>query len=210
MAKPPKEHLCKRILIVEGYSDLLFCAEFLAHLGKLEGVYIKEFKGKSNVLKRETLEDYLSQQRLAEMESIGILVDADENPSGTSCSLKDSLQAITGRSLSEGVWNEGVPKLGFFVAPDGVNRGEIETLVWNIWSGNPGHETGKDSVLKHLEAMETANAEWKAKSPDKARIGAFLAAAYDEDPRLGAGAREKLFDFNDPGFDRLREFLMGL
>jgi len=202
----PEEAECERVLIVEGYSDLHFCVAFLRHLGRLERVFIKNFGGKDNILKRKVLAAELSPQRLASKRAIAFLLDADDDSHRTAKSLRNLLSDITGREINEGQWNPGEPGLGFFVTPDGTNPGEIETLVWNVWSEKAGHAEGKQSVLDHLARMEAAG--WPAKSPDKARIGAFLAAAYDEDPRLGAGAREGLFDFDDPGFDRLRKFLM--
>ena len=205
MKRPPIEAECDRILIVEGYSDLHFCAAFLRHLGRHEGVFIRNFGGKANILKKATLSAELSPQRLTEKHAIGILLDADGDPRGTAQALGSLLREVTGRTVAEDKWSEGSPMLGFFVTPDGTNQGELETLVWNVWSGRPEHAAGKASVLAHLEAMAAAG--WPAKSPDKARIGAFLAAAHDEDPRLGPGAREHLFDFDDPGFSRLRKFL---
>lgn len=206
MRKTPEEAECDRILIVEGYSDLHFCVAFLRHLSRLEGVFIRNFGGKDNILKRKTLYAELSPQRLSDKKAIAILVDADDDAAATAQSLANLLRETTGRTLIEGEWSQGEPGLGFFVAPDGSSKGELETLVWNAWSGKSEHAAGKESVLTHLDKMEIAG--WPAKSPDKARIGAFLSAAYDEDPRLGPGAREGLFDFEAPGFERLRKFLM--
>lgn len=202
----PNEADSERILIVEGYSDLAFCAEFLEHLGRLNGVFIKIFGGRSNILKRKVLEAELAPDVLAQKKAIGILIDADSDARKVSERLGRLIQEVTGRVISEGAWNEGRPRLGFFVAPDGSNPGELETLVWNVWSANDEHSGGKESVLTHLSTMESAG--WPAKSPDKARIGAFLAAAHDEDPRLGPGAQKRLFNFDDSGFDRLRKFLL--
>jgi len=202
----PDEADSERILIVEGYSDLAFCAEFLEHLGRLDGVFIKIFGGRSNILKRKVLEAELAPDVLAQKKAIGILIDADGDAQKVSERLGRLIQEVTGRVISEGSWNEGRPRLGFFVAPDGSNPGELETLVWNVWSAKSEHSVGKESVLTHLSTMESAG--WPAKSPDKARIGAFLAAAHDEDPRLGPGAQKRLFDFEEPGFDRLRKFLI--
>lgn len=208
MAKAPLEHECEHVLIVEGHSDLLFCAAFLHHLGRLPGVFIKEFKGKSNILKQETLGDFLTPKRLAEKKAIGIILDADDNPAGTVQAISQRLKEITGRDLAEGSWQDGNPKLGFFVAPNGSTKGEIETLAWNSFPNDPQHEGMKASVNGYFAAMEPLG--WKPQSPDKGRIAAFLAAAYDEDPRLGPGAREKKFPFDAPGFDRLRAFLEAL
>jgi hypothetical protein len=205
MSKPPLESDCDKLLFVEGASDSVFYRAFLKHLGA-DGVWVKDFGGKQKLLKRTALEDALRPDRLATKRSVAIMLDADDNPAGTIKSLSESLKAITGRDVTEGQWCDGTPRLGFFVTPDGTSPGEIETLVWNVWSSNPAHAAGKESVLTHLAAMNQAG--WKSKSPDKGRIAAFLAAAFDEDPRLGAGAREGHFNFDDPGFARLREFLV--
>jgi hypothetical protein len=68
-----------RILIVEGYSDLLFYAEVLERIDKT-GVFIKEMNGRESL--GEKLDAFLTPVLLAEKESIGIIVDADDNPSG--------------------------------------------------------------------------------------------------------------------------------
>ena len=208
MKRKPQEHECDHILIVEGYSDLHFYAAFLHYLGKLSGVFIKTFDGKRKILSHEILSTYLSERLLAEKKSIGIILDADDNPAGTVTAISSRLKDITGRELHEGTWEEGSPKLGFFVAPDAITKGEIETLTWNAFPSDPKHSEMKIAAQEFHQKMETLG--WKSKSPDKGRIGAFLSAAYDEDPRLGPGAREKLFDFNAPGFTRLRHFLDGL
>lgn len=208
MAKAPEEHECDHILIVEGYSDLQFYAAFLHHIGRYKGVYFKEFKGKSNVLKRETLGDYITPKLLAEKKSVGILIDADENPAGTARSVKEHLHAITGRDITEGQWQEGEPRLGFFMAPDPQTKGEIETLAWSAFPADASHDGMKAAVREYLAKLESLG--WKSHSPDKGNVGAYLAAAYDEDPRLGPGAREGKFPFDSPGFSRLRKFLEGL
>lgn len=196
------------MLIVEGHSDLLFYAAFLHHLGQLEGVYIQIFDGKSNILKRETLALFLNEKRLAEKRSIGLLLDADDNPAGTIQSVQAQLKAITGRDITEGKWHAGEPSLGFFVAPSGDSRGEIETLAWNSVARDPELAEASAAVETYLGKMTELGRG--PHSPDKARIGAYLASVYDDDPRLGAGAREKKFDFDSSVFDRLRAFLEGI
>ena len=206
MSKRPLESDCDRLLFVEGATDSMFYRAFLKHIGRLEGVWVKDFGGKRNLLKRALLENELRPDRLQTIKAVAIMVDADENPEGTIQSLRETLKNILNRDVAEGEWPDGEPRVGFFMSPDGASPGEIETLVWDVWSKKSEHSAGKESVLGHLSRMEAAG--WPAKSPDKARIGAFLAAAFDDDPRLGAGAREGLFDFDDPGFARLRTFLI--
>jgi hypothetical protein len=204
----PKLEQCDRILIVEGFSDLHFYRAFLEHLGRAERVYIEAFKGRSQITKQVVLETFLSPKLLAEKQGIGIIVDGDSNPGGVSISLQRSLKKITGQDVSEGGWTAGAPRLGLMIVPDLETNGEIETLVWNSWAADPANAAASQEVLHYLDKMEGVGL--KPKSPDKARIGAYLSVAYDEDPRLGPGAREKLFDFEAPGFARLKNFLSGL
>jgi hypothetical protein len=206
----PKIHECPHVLIVEGHSDLLFYAAFLRHMGVLDGVFFQNFQGKNKILNRDLLGDFLNEKLRSEKASIGIIVDADANPEGTARSVSDHLQALTGRKVSEGVWHEleGEARLGFFVAPSATIPGEVETLAWNALPSDGRHSSMKQAVSNYLADMSSPG--WAAQSPDKARIGAYLSAAHDEDPRLGPGAREEMFDFNSPGYDRLRSFFVRL
>ena len=204
---PPKEHECEHILIVEGYSDLHFHAELLRWLDRLEGVFIKEFKGKSPILSRETLELFLTPKRLSEKKTIAIIVDADDNPSGTAQSLGDHLRAITGQTVSEGQWTVGAPRLGFLVLPDPQTAGELETTIWSALPDEERFEEMKSAVTSFQETMSELG--WRSKSRDKGYLGTFLSAVHDEDPRPGPAARSEVFDFSTSGFERLRTFLEG-
>ncbi len=208
MAKIPLEPECPHVLIVEGYSDLHFYAAFLKHLGRFDGVFFQVFHGKSNILNRAMLRTFINEDRLTKKRSIGILIDADENPSGTAQAIRDHLFAITQREVDEGHWQEGAQgesRLGFFVAPSAATAGEVETLAWDAFPADEKHGGMKTAVGDYFGKMAALG--WTPQSPDKARVGAYLAAAYDEDPRLGPGAREGKFPFDSPGFARLRTFL---
>lgn len=205
--KAPQLDDCEHVLIVEGYTDQLFLSAFLHHINRAEGVYIKECKGKDRLLKADLLSDFLNPKVLAEKKSIGILVDADQDARAAAQAVHDCLQKVVGRNTIEGTWHEQPdgPRVGFFILPNGSGPGTIETLVWNALPAEGRHGAMKRAVDGFHHTM--ADLGWKAGSPDKARIGAFLSAAYAEDPRLGPGAREGLFDLDSPGFARLRRFL---
>ncbi len=203
MAEPPKLENCDRVLIVEGYSDLLFYAELLEALGRHGQVFIKHFNGRSDLATK--LETFLTPQLLAAKQAFGIIVDADTNAHNTSSELTSLLTQLAGAPIMAGAWTSGQPRIGLFVTPDGSSSGEIETLVWRAWSADPANGRPKGCIDEFVVCMTRAGL--KAQSPDKGLVSALLAIRHDEDPRLGPGARAKVFDFNRPEYSQLKEFL---
>lgn len=207
----PRLNECDRVLVVEGYDDLLFYAEALEWL-KNGGVYIKEMGGKGNLTGRVgkdslvlKLETFFSPALLVEKKAIGVIVDADMDAGGASRSLEARLSKITGQRVTAGGWTAGTPRIGLFVVPGGGRSGEIESLVWEAWSKDPANARAKTCIDSFLDCMKAAGHE--ARSPDKGRIGALLSVRNDEDPRLGPGARSRVFDFSRPELASLLAFL---
>lgn len=193
-----------RVLIVEGYSDLLFFAEFFEAIGKPSSVFIKQFGGKSDLV--EKLEAFINPQLLKEKTRIGLVVDADISAEGTFISLQTRLTKLTGQMVpASGQWSGGTPDIGIFVTPDNAGQGEIETLVWHAWAADDANQEAKTCIRSYERDMKAAGFE--AQSPDKGRIGVLLAIRNDDDPRLGPGARANVFDFTRPEFEALRAFL---
>ena len=200
----PKLKDCDRVLIVEGYSDLLFYAEFLESVGKHGSVFIKEFGGKEDLLIK--LEDFITPLLLAEKVKIGVIVDGDGNPGGAFTSVQNKLAELTRQTVpAAGSWTGGQPSIGVFITPDGTASGEIETLVWSAWCADPTNEPMKACIEQYRDCVATAG--FKAHSADKGLISTLLAIRYDEDPRLGPGARTGVFNFDAPEFAGLRGFL---
>jgi hypothetical protein len=192
-------------LVVEGYSDLLFYAEVLEAVGKHNQVFIKELGGKSVI--NSKLEALVDPELLARKSAVAFVFDSDENPEGTRQSLEELLSKLTGQKVVDGSWTEGSPKIGLMIVPGDGAKGEIETLVWKSWSANPDNAEQKKCVEDFVNCMQVSNA--KAQSPYKGLIGALLAVKNDEDPRLGPGARAKVFDLNSDHLQSLRQFLAG-
>lgn len=214
-SKPPKLDDCKRVLIVEGYSDLHFYAELLEWLDNNSGVYIQQMGGKGNVTGTARLNDlavkietFLNPSLLGVKESIGVIVDADLSAGNTSQSLKERLKKITGQDVAVGEWTAGPPRIGLFVVPGKDRAGELESLVWAAWAGDPNNAVAKTCIEGFLDCMKAGGHE--AKSPDKGRLAALLSVLNDEDPRLGPGARARKFDFARPEFANLAAFLRAL
>jgi hypothetical protein len=206
MAGTPELEACDRVLIVEGYRDLLFYAELLEAVGKQGEVFIKHFNGRSDLATK--LETFLTPQLLATKQALGVIVDADTNPQAISAQLTNLLNQLTGQRVAVGAWTTGTPRVGLFLTPDGSSSGEIETLVWRAWSNDPANEQPRKCIDDFVTCMSKAGIA--ARSPDKGVLSALLAIRNDDDPRLGPGARAKVFDFERPEFAQLKQFLSGL
>jgi hypothetical protein len=205
MASQRKIEDYDRVLVVEGYSDLLFYAEVLEELGAHEKVFIQALGGKSG--KKAKLETLVSPGLLDSKSAIAFVFDADTEPETTRNSLQKLLSEITRKPVVDGQWSGGKPNIGLFIVPGDGQPGEIETLVWNSWSGNAANAAEKQCVEGYIACMQTANAT--AHSPAKGLVGALLAVKNDEDPRLGPGVRGKVFNLERPELQKLRVFLSG-
>jgi hypothetical protein len=192
-----------RILVVEGYGDLLFYAEVLEDLGVHEKVFIQELGG--NARRNAKLGTFVSPGLLDSKSAIAFIFDADAAPEATRNSLQNLLSKITGKPVVDGQWSGGRPNIGLFIVPGEGQPGEIETLVWNSWAGDAANATQKQCVEGYIACMQTAGTT--AQSPAKGLIGTLLAVKNDEDPRLGPGARGNVFNLGRPELEKLRDFL---
>jgi len=130
MSKPDLKS-CPKILIVEGYSDLTFCAEFLAHLKKDSVVFIKDMGGRPRLMVE--LDTFINPALLASKTHIAVIVDHDDASPDFSGRLKAKLDAITHPSLTEGQWTESGPdaKVDSSWLPRPAKSAKLRT-----WSGN--------------------------------------------------------------------------
>ena len=207
MTDHPRLERAHKVLMVEGYSDLIFYAEFLEHLELHGQVFIKHFNGRSDL--ETKLETFATPQLLAGKDAVAVVIDADSDGQATADRFASDLRKLTGQvGVSCGAWITGAPRVGLCVVPAADAKGEIETLVWQAWSADNLNQKAVDCIDAYLACMSEHGDE--AQSPDKGRIGALLAVKNDEDPRLGPGARARVFDLGRPEFKALADFLLGL
>lgn len=194
------------VLVVEGYSDLLFFAELLEHVGR-PNVFIKDMGGKGNFT-RTALEAFLAPPVLAGAPAIAVISDADADGAAAASALSDTLTAISGTRVQAGAWTVGTPRLGCYVvpAPQAGVTGAIEALVLLAYESQ-----ADNSLVPCLDAyMKCASAHGRpASHPDKARASALFAQLNPDDPRLGPTARAGRLDLNAAPYAALRAFLAG-
>jgi 5S rRNA maturation endonuclease (ribonuclease M5) len=193
----------KSLLLVEGYSDQQFYAELMEQVGVYGETYIKMLNGRSDLAKQAKV--FLKPSLLAGKRCVAVIVDADHNGAGIAERFSQLLGELTGQVVTCGGWTDGRPRVGLFVVPSVGETGEIETLVWKSWAYANGEQAA--CIEQYVACMKTKGVE--PKSPEKGRVGALLALRNDDDPRLGPGARARVFDFDRPEYDDLKVFLRG-
>jgi hypothetical protein len=203
MAKPEISDY-KQVLFVEGDSDLQFYKAVLKQNFGLE-VFIQNCQGRDQT--KDVLEARINASLLAEKTHLGVLIDADNNARDVAESFAALLRKLTGQDVIVGGWTEGQPHVGLWIAPDCENSGEIETLVWRAWSSDDANAGQKACVESYVACMEKSG--HGPKSVHKGLVNSLLALKNDDDPRLGPGARAKIFDFSRPEFVSLLAFLKG-
>ncbi len=208
--KKPELKTSPRILVVEGYSDLTFYAEFLEMLGKQTGVYIKDMGGRERLMAE--LETFISPALVASKSHIAVVLDADDDATNTFYArVKTKLDALTGCDLKEGEWSTASKdgaKVGFFIAPAPGAVGEIEDLVWSSFSEDPAHAETVRCVEQFIDCMGAGPTATNQRIA-KRKLGSLLAVRHEDDPRLGPAARDRKINFDAPALRRLRTFLEG-
>ena len=124
-----------RILVVEGYSDLLFYAEVLEELGTNEKVFIKELGGKAGT--RAKLETLLSPGLLNSKSAIAFIFDADTAAETTRQSLQEL--SFANHSVSRLLTANGPaesPRSDYLLFPVEIKKGKSKR-----WFGIPGPAT---------------------------------------------------------------------
>ncbi len=206
----PKLKTSPKVLIVEGYSDLTFYAEFLEVLGKYAGVFIQDMGGRESLMVE--LETFITPALVASKSHIAIALDADDDAGNTfAARVKTKLDILTGCDLKEGEWtkapNEGA-NIGFFVAPAPGVVGEIEDLIWQTFREDTAQADAVRCVDQFIACMNAGPTETNQRIA-KRKLGSLLAVRHEDDPRLGPAARSGKINFDAPPLRRLRAFLEG-
>jgi hypothetical protein len=197
----------RKYLFAEGVGPKLFFQVWLSRLGKTD-VEVLDFGGVSELpgkLQRIATDPLFRATGL----SLAIVRDAEKDARGAFQSVCHSL---TRYGLpppgSPGIWTESKPSVGVFVLPDNVRPGMIETLCAESLGENPLGETSLAHADTFLDQVSAAGHPTSNRT--KARLHATLAAWDLPDPRVGAAARAKAFDWNAAAFSPLAKFLDGL
>lgn len=179
------------ILLVEGNSDKWVIPEFIEQNGIKWEIKPKEYIVKIKV--KDSKEQLLNQENINTelkgrgVKSLGIVVDADENPEGRKQRIKQIYKSL-GKTSDDNVTKDGLIfelesgiKFGIWMMPDNQNQGMLETfLSYLITENNPEDDHLWQYTQEVVKEARQKGATYKEVHSDKAKIHTWL--AWQDEP----------------------------
>ena len=192
-----------KLLLVEGRDEENFFEAFLRHLG-VSGIQVLNYRGKNNLGNR--LEVYVDVPSFAQIQSIGIVRDADDNARSALQSVQNSLRDVElPVPQSFLVAADGRQRVSVFIMPDNSGEGALEDLCLAALETDPA----MPCVAEFLRCVNAA-VERPPQNPAKARMHAFLASREDPELRLGEAGQRRYLPWDNPAFGDLAQFLRAI
>lgn len=194
----------RNLLVVEGKSARIFFEAFLTHLGLTNDVQVQDFQSRDN--RAAMIRTLTVTPGFADVNSFGVVIDAEDNPAGTVQSLQHHLgQASLAIPSTHAQFASGKPRVGFFVLPDGASAGMLETLCLRAVGGDPAMP-----CIDEFFNCLTQHGVAAPQNPTKARTQAFLASRVRSEFLLGSAARAGIWPWASDAFAEARCFLSHL
>lgn len=188
-----------KLLIVEGTDEQNFFMAFLRHLA-FDDIQVMNMRGKSKI--RAKLRALTLAPNFSDVTSLGIIRDADDDPSGAFQSVCDALRGAglvaPTRQLS---FTRSNPKTGIMVLPQPGRKGMLEDVCLN--SINDTKEM--DCIIKYLDCIKKHTGTLPS-NISKSKIHSFL-ATKEPGLRLGEAAQRGVWIWDNPAFKQMKKFL---
>lgn len=194
--------LCEpTLLLVEGPDDQLVFKK-LAELERVSDIQIISMNGNTNWQKR--IRALQNTSGFANVTSIGLIQDADNDFPSVLDSLKDCLRTLKFPipDAAGSVQVDGKKRGGIFVCHNGERYGELEDICLAALDGDERIEC----VNMFIDCLDNARG---ARHPEasKAKIAAFLASQDRPWLKLGVAAENMLLPLDHDAFRPARDFL---
>jgi hypothetical protein len=188
-----------RVLLVEGKDELRTLPELLEFAGiawprGAEPVYIQEYDGVANLLAEGEIE---AQFKASGLEALGVLVDADHDPTARWHQVRGRLAKIVD-GLPESLPPTGSiskppsgPRVGVWLMPDNIRTGMLETLLLELRRTDPPLQ---EHVSTATNQARTLGAPFLMAHQAKAELHTWLAWQDPPGLQLHMGVRSRLLD----------------
>lgn len=213
MSKEPERELKINgtdLLIVEGQDERAFFICLLNFLG-IDKVQVFDVGGRMN------FSSYLAALSITsdfdKVKRFGFIRDAEENKAFSSfqsmCAvIKKYLPNVALPSEPGEIKNSEEFSCGIFIMPDNINEGMLEDLCLDSVKDTSLYSKAESYVIKAKSLQ--AEADSKKYNVHKALVQTYLAGLPDIANSIAVAARKRIWDFNSPVFDEVKDFIKKL
>jgi len=189
---------------VEGKDDEAFFDTLVNRLGRYD-IQVAGIGGKTKL--RTILKAIVKDPPFQNVQSLGVIRDADLDPKSAFESVRDALKA-TGLPTPKKQMSvaKGPPKTSVMILPSIDRQGALEDLCLEAVAQDPA----MDCTEGFFDCLQEKGRARPKKDMAKAKVRAFLAAQGDPTLPLGLAARKGYWPLDHPAFDRVRRFLKSL
>jgi hypothetical protein len=188
------------VLVVEGKEDSRFFGALIGYLG-LNKIQVYETEGKSRL--REKLAALAGAPGSADLLSVTVVRDADDDPNAAFQSVHDALAAAALPAPEHPLVPTGErPRVTVAIMPEPGARGSLEDLCLKAVTG--------DASFPCVEQFFRCLGEQRLPLPRsmaKARVQAFLASREEAGLRLGEAAEKGYWPWDNEAFNALKALL---
>lgn len=193
-----------KLVLCEGKDDVSVIEQLCRACG-IAGLHIEQCGGKDRL--REVLAENRKRPEFArdEVESLGVVLDAEEDPVAMWQKLRNDVQAAFDVDLpGPGRFAGERPRIAGLLVGGTEGHGMLEDLCLAALSNRPGFVCLEDyfRCLTHHTGRPTFHA--------KARFRAWMASQSEFELHVGKAAEQGFLPWENPVFDSLREFLKSL
>lgn len=202
--KTPKEYKTA-LLCVEGIDDAHFIDRLLDDAKALpDKVQILVSGGNSQIVPLLNNIHKSSQYLRNEILRIGVITDADRNPSSTLLELFKQIRDLSFPEPVNGAvvnYDNDKRRFGFFLVPALTETGALEELLFQTVHGED-HFGRVEAAFTEITALSGAN-DFRSKR----LMGAYLAQTKGSSAGAGLAFKRDVFPFESPALDPIKNFI---
>jgi hypothetical protein len=191
------------LLVVEGRDEELFFGALLKHM-QLQNIQVIPIGGKTNL--RPNLKALTLSPQFSEVSSLGVLRDANDDPSSAFGSVRDALIAVGLAAPQKPLVTAGdSPRVTVMILPEENSPGMLEGICLRAVE----NDRATSCVGQYFQCLREQNLSLP-RNISKAKIQVFLASRSEAGKRLGEAAQAGYWPWDHAAFEELKHFLSKL
>lgn len=188
------------LLVVEGRDEELFFGALLKHM-QLQNIQVMPIGGKTNL--RPNLKALTLSPRFSEVTSLGVVRDANDDPSAAFSSVCDALRAAGLDAPQKTLVTAGdSPRVTVMILPEENIPGMLEDICLRVVE----NDRATSCVGQYFQCLREQTLSLP-RNISKAKLQVFLASRSEAGKRLGEAAEAGYWPWDQKAFEPLKHFL---